>query len=80
MNHTKYNIKTPKGIELTSITMRKGGHGLYYVSVEFIKNNIRQFKSISTNDSMLYDGFYSDEQSLYENPAQTAFDLFLEKI
>ena len=81
MNHTNYNIETPESIELTSIRMRKSGYGNYYVNVEFIKNNIRQFKSVSTNDSMLYDEFYSEEEpSWFENPHQAAFDLFVESL
>lgn len=80
MNYTSHKIKTQKDIDVYSITMRKSGFGQYYVNVEFEKDNKRQFKSVSTNDSMLFDEFYSDEQSWYENAPQAAFDLFAESL
>ena len=80
MNCTNYQIETPKEIELFSITMRKSGYGQYYVNVEFEKDNKRKFKSVSTNDSMLFDEFYSDKSSWYENAPQAAFDLFSESL
>jgi len=80
MNYTNYQIETPKDIELLSITMTKSGHGHYYVNVDFIKNGNKKFKSVSTSDSMLFDEFYSDESSWYENAPQAAFELFVESI
>ena len=80
MNHTNYQIETPKDIELLAIKMTKSGHGHYYVNVDFVKDDKKQFKSISTSDSMLFDEFYSDESTWHENAPQAAFDLFVESI